>query len=89
MSAIVLDKKPSDEILFRIAPPSARHYGVLPVDLSADKQTLHVVANHQITESSLEDLFQDIRCKVVVDKVITDGMYEKAFEVFYKDLMPN
>jgi hypothetical protein len=88
MESNYLENRPEKRILFYISPPFAKHYGVLPVDLSEDKTTLHVVSNKNLEQKTLIALQGDTRKKIVVDEIISQDRFDKAYNLFYQEFLP-
>lgn len=82
-----LREVPKEEALFCVAPPFAKHYGILPLKLTMDGSVLHVCANRTYSQSDLDSLVRDFRKKIVVDYKVSDADFDEAFNRFYADLL--
>jgi hypothetical protein len=82
-----LENKPEEKILFCISPPAAKHFGILPIGLSDDEKTLHIVSNKVLEQEVLRTLKIDVRKRIVIDEIVNPEKFDKAYNLFYQDFL--
>jgi hypothetical protein len=84
-----LKNKPKEEIIYCINPAFAICYNVLPVDLSEDKKTLHIVSTKSLDQKVLRNMKMDTRKEIIFDGIISKEKFDEAYIDFYKKFIPD
>ncbi|MEK6889184.1 MAG: hypothetical protein AABW80_03700 [Nanoarchaeota archaeon] len=83
-----LSEAPANKILFWVSPPVARDHGILPISLSADGETLHVIGREgsQDKMPAYNALNEMYRKHIVVEGYVEAEVWDRAYRIFYEGM---